>query len=393
MCFSNRKITPNAIVFGVNHHNTLGILRSLGEVGIRSDLILIVTDDSDPYVAKCRYIDNCVCVSNEQEGLDILRRWALADSGGYRRVVFPTYDSVCEILDRYYDELVRYLHLPSCQRKGGILSFYLDKEIMRKTAEDVGFKTPQTYQLDSSRGIDLPKDLEYPCMIKNMRSVIGGKDLTIYHDRETLLKGIVEMSKYSTQIQIQHFVEKDKEIQLLGASFGKGHNLIACVLDKIRQYPLNTGNTCYAYLSPSIEEYIDVDKVNEFLDILDYRGLFSIEFIIRDNECYFLEINLRNDGNGYAPMIGGVNIPYLYYKSMSDQLPFKPQRICRGYHLYVEGNDLANIKEGAVSFIQAIQEYLGSKSKLYWNITDIKPFIVFGLYMIKRKVTRFFKKI
>ena len=78
---------------------------------------------------------------------------------------------------------------------------------------------------------------------------------------------------------------------------------------------------------------------------------------------------------------------------MSDQLPFKPQRICRGYHLYVEGNDLANIKEGAVSFIQAIQEYLGSKSKLYWNITDIKPFIVFGLYMIKRKVTRFFKKI
>ena len=194
MCFSNRKITPNAIVFGVNHHNTLGILRSLGEAGIRSDLILIVTDDSDPYVAKCRYIDNCVCVSNEQEGLDILRRWALADSGDYRRVVFPTYDSVCEILDRYYDELVRYLHLPSCQRKGGILSFYLDKEIMRKTAENVGFKTPQTYQLDSSRGIDLPKDLEYPCMIKNMKSVIGGKDLTIYHDRETLLKRIRKSS-------------------------------------------------------------------------------------------------------------------------------------------------------------------------------------------------------
>lgn len=43
------------IVIGGNHHNTLGVLRSLGEKGVFSELIL-VTSSKYPYVKYSKYI-------------------------------------------------------------------------------------------------------------------------------------------------------------------------------------------------------------------------------------------------------------------------------------------------------------------------------------------------
>ena len=62
-----------------------------------------------------------------------------------------------------------------------------------------------------------------------------------------------------------------------------------------------------------MEEYIQVDKVCEYINVLGYSGLFSVEFLLSNSgEAYFLEVNLRNDGNGYLPTYGGVNLPYHY---------------------------------------------------------------------------------
>ena len=43
------------IVIGGNHHNTLGVLRSLGEKGVFSELIL-VTSSKYPYVKYTYYL-------------------------------------------------------------------------------------------------------------------------------------------------------------------------------------------------------------------------------------------------------------------------------------------------------------------------------------------------
>ncbi len=383
----------NAIVFGVNHHNTLGVLRSLGEAGVRSDLILIVTDNLNPYVAKCRYIDKLVCVSNEQEGLEALRCLVLTYFKGQRRVVFPTYDSVCKILDQYYDELSSYLYLPSCYGKGGVLSSFLDKENMRKVAEEVGFKTPQSFLLNCSNGIDISDNLEYPCMIKTIESVIGGKDLMIYRDRESLLDGLNMLNKHSKRIQIQQYITKDSEFEILGASFGEGNHLIPCVVDKIRQSPINVGNTSYAFVTPKIEKYVDVTKLQHYLDKLNYVGLYSIEFIRKDNDIYFLEINLRNDGMGYVSTPLGVNLPYSIYQhfykcSIEDMLG---KRITSEGILFSESGELLNVKNGDLSAGKWLVDYLSSDVKLYWNFKDIKPFIVYGANLIERLLRKLLK--
>ena len=43
------------IVIGGNHHNTLAILRSLGEKGVKS-LLIVVSEDSKPYIGYSKYI-------------------------------------------------------------------------------------------------------------------------------------------------------------------------------------------------------------------------------------------------------------------------------------------------------------------------------------------------
>ena len=43
------------IVIGGNHHNTLAILRSLGEKGVKS-LLIVVSKDPKPYIGYSKYI-------------------------------------------------------------------------------------------------------------------------------------------------------------------------------------------------------------------------------------------------------------------------------------------------------------------------------------------------
>lgn len=43
---------------------------------------------------------------------------------------------------------------------------------------------------------------------------------------------------------------------------------------------------------------INLSKVNDFIKRIGYSGLFSVEFLRgQDGNNYFLEINMRNDGN------------------------------------------------------------------------------------------------
>ena len=51
------------IVVGGNHHNTLAILRSLGEKSIKSKLI-VITGDKKPFVSYSKYISSCIVLSS-----------------------------------------------------------------------------------------------------------------------------------------------------------------------------------------------------------------------------------------------------------------------------------------------------------------------------------------
>lgn len=47
-------MNKEVIVIGGNHHNTLSVLRSLGEKGVLS-LLIVVSHDTKPYVGYSKY--------------------------------------------------------------------------------------------------------------------------------------------------------------------------------------------------------------------------------------------------------------------------------------------------------------------------------------------------
>ena len=49
MCLDNEIGSPKIIVFGENHHNTLGLIRSLGEIGLFSYLVLVNSNGLYPF--------------------------------------------------------------------------------------------------------------------------------------------------------------------------------------------------------------------------------------------------------------------------------------------------------------------------------------------------------
>lgn len=57
----NKIIRNDAIVIGANHHNTLGVVRSLGEKGIKS--IIIIYNTKKTFIKKSKYVKDIYTIS------------------------------------------------------------------------------------------------------------------------------------------------------------------------------------------------------------------------------------------------------------------------------------------------------------------------------------------
>ena len=127
---------------------------------------------------------------------------------------------------------------------------------------------------------------------------------------------------------------------------------------------------------------------------MGYSGLFSVEFLLSDREAYFLEINLRNDGNGYLPTYGGVNLPYQWYLAMTDNqliLSSLPKYINHDFIMMREFSDIMIPIKYGYSYFKWFKDYLHVDCFLYWNKKDKMPYFYYLFNKIFRCITRILK--
>ena len=97
--FNNREF----IVFGLDHYNPLGVIRTLGEQGINP--IYIVVKHRADLGTESKYLKKCHRVASVEEGYELLMR----EYGNYPKdslpIVITTEDRSTECLDRHYEEL------------------------------------------------------------------------------------------------------------------------------------------------------------------------------------------------------------------------------------------------------------------------------------------------
>lgn len=298
------------VVIGGDHHNTLGVIRGLGERGVHPDVI-IVSLSSITFVDASKYIANRWIIKDESEIVDLLLNQYKNELE--KPVVISCSDVSSGIIDDNRDKLAPFLILPGAEVQGRI-SALMSKKRMAELAMKVGLNIPQTTYVNDS-DTDL-SHITLPCIVKPLESRRGKKsDIVICRTFNDLKK--YAASKNLCNVQIQDFIDKDFEYQLIGCST-KSEIIIPGVSKILR--PCKGSNTSFLHYIPLEEDFCEIEKCKDFVQRTGYKGLFSLEFLRDKNgKDYFMEINFRNDGNAICVTAAGVSLPYIWYLDCIDE--------------------------------------------------------------------------
>lgn len=367
----NREI----IVIGGNHHNTLAILRSLGEKGVKS-LLIVVSEDSKPYIGYSKYVQEMRVVKLVDE---ISSAMYLLHKSSDKAVVIACADPISSYLDSHRNNLTEDFILPGSDKEGKITRL-MNKNAMMQLAIDSGISAPNSWIVNLAHpNID---EITYPCIVKPLVSMNGSKtDIAICEQR-------VELEDYlrnsrCDELQVQGYIKKDIEFQLIGCSLNGGEEVIIPGASIILRQPKNT-NTGFLKYVPIRNFTYNKEACLRFIRNTGYSGLFSLEFIRDKNGTdFFMEINFRNDGNSICVTASGMNLPYIWYlhnngQSIEKELCYKDMK---EVFVMPEFNDIGNAIHGRISWTEWINDVRKTDRFMEFSKHDQKPF---WMYIIKR---------
>ena len=381
-------MSGKCFVIGGNHHNTLGVIRSLGERKVRS-CVVIQSEENVPYVSRSKYIQKCWIVKTEEEVLSTLRKEA-ALFNGEKAVLIVCSDNLSSLVDLNHDELNHWYHLPGAEEQARITNL-MNKEVMSELARKIGFDVPHSLAVNTrdDNSIALP----LPWIIKPLVSKDGKKaDIQRIYSRQ-------EWEDYckihNASVQIQQLIEKEYEYQLIGLSLNGGDEVIIPGLSYVIR-PAATTNTGFLHYIALDDTYNAVlDKGKRFLKAIGYSGLFSLEFIRgKDETDYFLEINFRNDGNAICVTASGVNLPYIWYlfNTGSDYHSELQSSKMRPVYVMPEFTDLNHIAQGRLKVTTWIRDLFRTDRFMEFDRRDRAPFNQLFCSYCKRCFRKLIKK-
>lgn len=356
------------IVIGGDHHNTLGVIRSLGEKELCSDLIL-VTNAKRTFVDVSKYLRKSWIIQRDEEIVDVLLQQYISESE--KPVVICCSDSSSGIVDENYDKLKAHFYLPGAHKQGTIAGF-MSKKIMADLAEEVGLKIPNTFYVNDE--IKLHDHICTPCIIKPIESRKGQKsDISICYNQK-MLSDYICKCKNVKNIQIQEYIEKEFEFQLIGCSTKK--EVIIPGVSKIIR-PCKGSNTSFLYYTPYKDGFCEIEKCVNFVRRTGYYGLFSMEFLRDKNGAdYFMEINFRNDGNAICTTAAGINLPYIWYLDCIGN-DYMNETIKKLMPIYVMP-DMAELKllfTGKINLFHFLGDLWKTGRFMEFDKRDWKPFV------------------
>lgn len=356
-------------VIGGNHHNALGVIRALGEKGLRP-YVIIQCEEKKPYIRLSKYIQQYWIVNSDAEVLGLLKREGAKREK--RSVLIACADGLSSLVDSYHDELSKWYRLPGSEEQGRITRL-MDKEVMSQLAHEVGFRVPQSIAVNTKDNSEI--SVPMPWIIKPLVSKDGKKaDIKRIYSEE-------EWSKYCQEhdslVQVQQLIEKEFEFQLIGLSLNGGEAVIIPGVSHVIRPQSNT-NTGFLRYEPLSNEYAkSVENTKQFLKETGYSGLFSMEFLRgRDGKDYFMEINFRNDGNAICVTAAGVNLPYLWYthNEIGKKKPWGKKTAEKTVYVMPEFEDIRFVKNGDLSMKEWFKDVRRTDRFMEYDRKDPYPF-------------------
>lgn len=364
--FGSKILMNRVVVIGGDHHNTLGVIRGLGEKGVSPDLIL-VTPSKMTFVDASKYIARQWKVKEDDDIIDLLL--AQYKDEVEKTVVICCSDSSSGIIDENLDRLNSFFFLPGSNCQGRITKL-MNKQEMANLANEVGLIIPNISHVSGFEQ-DLSK-IQLPCIIKPLVSRFGNKS------EIAICRSYGELQKYVAShdicnCQIQEYIEKDFEYQLIGCS-AKNEVIIPGVSKILR--PCKGSNTSFLHYSSIEEGFWEIEKCKEFVRRTGYHGLFSLEFLRDKNgKDYFMEINFRNDGNGICVTAAGISLPYIWYLDcIGRDYSQEMKETVKPVYIMPDMAELKLLLTGQISLSDYISDFRMTNRFMEYDKNDPKPF-------------------
>jgi len=370
------------IVFGSDFITTLGLIRSVGEMGRKVVLLLRTDNRSKCYIDRSKYIEKVYYVATSEEGIDVLR------NEYYNKKEMPIIlcgtDQAVSALDANYDELKEHFCFFNAGQEGRI-NHFLNKANTFEIAKVAGLNTIET--ICASRLKDVPEDIKYPCLIKGNNSTTSTKD-----DMHICASSDELHAKWHDGVDylIQTYINRKFELDIIGLSWNHGENIfMPAVVRKVRDSMAI--QSAYIRLD-DIAEYPGVDKeaIARFVREIKYEGIFSVEMIYDGERFYLLEINLRNDACGYLYTKAGVNYPWLWVRycegcGMAEEIAKTRAKTPMALMQQV---DMYNMKAGVVPLLKWLRQALMADAHFVLQFRDIRPYLRAEGFFLKAVLKR-----
>lgn len=210
---NNELCEYNHVVFGFEHYNPLGIVRSLGQSGIKPDLIVI--RNPRRVTSKSKYRNKTYFVDSIEEGYKVLlENYSLNAKDTF---VYASDDQITNYIDGRYDELKDRFFFYNAGEAGRI-AYYQNKENILKLAEKHGLNVLKTFVVKRGK---IPEGLEYPIITKAIISTIDNwkADMIICQNEQELMEAYNNIR--SERVLLQKYIIKKNELCLEGYSYDR----------------------------------------------------------------------------------------------------------------------------------------------------------------------------
>ncbi len=171
-----------------------------------------------------------------------------------------------------------------------------DRKVFEKLLKELNIPQPKGLAVTTTtQALNAVKELGYPVLVRPSY-VIGGRGMQVVYNDEELLTYITEAFKFSNEhpVLIDQYIE-GQEVELDAISDGRDI-LIPGICEHIERAGVHSGDSMSIYPSQNISrknEKIMTKYASKIAKKLNIKGLMNIQFIIKDDKVYVIEVNPR----------------------------------------------------------------------------------------------------
>lgn len=378
----------NVVLIGNNHHNGLGLVRSLGKEKVKAYGVIVGNKNSrSNFIQKSKYWNEVYWVDTYDDVADFLiMKFSNKKS---KSLLIPWTDEAEKVLDQNYSRLKTMFILPSIKKTPGEIIRYMDKRFQTELFDNfqLNYLRAENYELTL-----FPFHLfegRYPIILKPVTSVEGNKnDITVCYSKEQLVRSVNYLiTKNYKRVLVQDYLEERTEYVLSGAVT----NSIICgnLLRNIRQWPQNTGTGSFSYIDTNPSPNRFAEELLKKIQRLGYEGLIDFEFFEdKHNQFYINEINWRSSGRNFVGLFTNINTAFIYYCDIFGIECSKEKWNKKEGFTMNETMDIGNVISHNIIFKEWVSDLIKTRSFAFFDIADLRPALTQYFILIKEMIKK-----